>query len=70
MGCLDDLVFEDLNIHFEVNVNLEGIKINISTLAGKGTPARQILGKSKLLLGLLEGIPTMQKGEISMVFFC
>ncbi|KAK1563594.1 hypothetical protein Q3G72_029727 [Acer saccharum] len=33
---------------------------------GKGIPIRQVLGKSKLILGLLEGIPTMLKGEVSM----
>lgn len=47
---------------------LEGVVVRSTKkeFGGKGTPARQILGKSKLLLGLLEGIPTMQKGEISM----
>lgn len=33
---------------------------------GKGTAIRQVLGKSKMILGLLEGIPTMLKGEIAM----
>nr|KYP37498.1 Peptidyl-prolyl isomerase PASTICCINO1 [Cajanus cajan] len=33
---------------------------------GKGTPIRHVLGKSKMLLGLLEGIPTMLKGEVAM----
>lgn len=36
-------------------------------ITGKGVPTRQILGKSKILLGLLEGIPTMLKGEVAMV---
>ncbi|XP_057540358.1 peptidyl-prolyl cis-trans isomerase PASTICCINO1 [Amaranthus tricolor] len=47
---------------------LDGVAVRSTRkeLGGKGTPARQILGKSKLLLGLLEGIPSMQKGEISM----
>ena len=41
-------------------------------VTGSGTPVRQVLGKSKMLLGLVEGIPTMLKGEIAMVFvsFC
>ncbi|KAJ7961336.1 Peptidylprolyl isomerase [Quillaja saponaria] len=33
---------------------------------GKGTPIRNVLGKSKMILGLLEGIPTMLKGEVAM----
>ncbi|KNA22518.1 hypothetical protein SOVF_033510 [Spinacia oleracea] len=47
---------------------LDGVVVRSTRkeFGGTGTPARQILGKSKLLLGLLEGIPTMQKGEISM----
>jgi len=36
---------------------------------GKGTPIRHVLGKSKILLGLLEGIPTMLKGEVAMVTY-
>lgn len=42
-------------------------------MTGKGTPIRQVLGKSKMLLGLLEGLPTMLKGEVAMVLastFC
>ncbi|KAH9672634.1 peptidylprolyl isomerase [Citrus sinensis] len=38
-----------------------------SEYGGKGIPIRHVLGKSKILLGLLEGIPTMLKGEVSMV---
>ena len=34
---------------------------------GKGIPKRQVLGKSKIILGLLEGFPTMLKGEVAMV---
>ncbi|GLT75878.1 hypothetical protein SLA2020_475720 [Shorea laevis] len=37
-----------------------------SEYGGKGIPIRHVLGKSKLLLGLLEGIPTMLKGEVAM----
>ncbi|PON41328.1 Peptidyl-prolyl cis-trans isomerase PASTICCINO [Trema orientale] len=33
---------------------------------GKGVPIRNVLGKSKMILGLLEGIPTMLKGEVAM----
>lgn len=33
---------------------------------GKGIPIRLVLGKSKMILALLEGLPTMLKGEISM----
>ncbi|KAM1798792.1 hypothetical protein FF1_032806 [Malus domestica] len=32
----------------------------------KGTPIRHVLGKSKIIVGLLEGIPTMLKGEVAM----
>ncbi|KAK4480988.1 hypothetical protein RD792_011856 [Penstemon davidsonii] len=50
---------------------LDGVVVE-STRAeygGNGTPKRQVLGKSKILLGLLEGIPTMLKGEVAMVRF-
>ncbi|KAM1094830.1 hypothetical protein ACFX15_009413 [Malus domestica] len=33
---------------------------------GKGTPIRHVLGKSKIIVGLLEGLPTMLKGEVAM----
>lgn len=36
-------------------------------LLGRGLPIRDVLGKSRMILGLLEGIPTMHKGEIAMV---
>ncbi|KAH7866213.1 hypothetical protein Vadar_017216 [Vaccinium darrowii] len=47
---------------------LDGVVVEStrSGLGGNGTPTRLVLGKSKLILGLLEGIPTMQKGEIAM----
>lgn len=35
--------------------------------SGRGLPIRDVLGKSKMILGLLEGIPTMHKAEIAMV---
>ncbi|KAL8483971.1 hypothetical protein ACS0TY_026604 [Phlomoides rotata] len=35
-------------------------------LGGSGNPKRQVLGKSKIILGLLEGIPTMLLGEVAM----
>ncbi|KAG6744183.1 hypothetical protein POTOM_052893 [Populus tomentosa] len=37
-----------------------------SEYGGKGSPIRQVLGKSKMLLGLLEGLPTMLRGEVAM----
>ncbi|XP_058214897.1 peptidyl-prolyl cis-trans isomerase PASTICCINO1 [Rhododendron vialii] len=47
---------------------LDGVVVEStrSGLGGNGTPTRHVLGKSKMILGLLEGIPTMQKGEIAM----
>ncbi|KAH6762035.1 FKBP-type peptidyl-prolyl cis-trans isomerase family protein [Perilla frutescens var. hirtella] len=33
---------------------------------GNGIPKRQVLGKTKIILGLLEGIPTMLKSEVAM----
>ncbi|XP_058109380.1 peptidyl-prolyl cis-trans isomerase PASTICCINO1 [Magnolia sinica] len=33
---------------------------------GKGNPIKYVLGKSKMILGLCEGIPTMLKGEVAM----
>ncbi|KAH8485012.1 hypothetical protein H0E87_026691 [Populus deltoides] len=37
-----------------------------SEYGGKGNPIRQVMGKSKMLLGLLEGLPTMLRGEVAM----
>ncbi|TKY63365.1 Peptidyl-prolyl cis-trans isomerase PASTICCINO1 [Spatholobus suberectus] len=47
---------------------LDGVLVEStrSDYGGKGTPIRHVLGKSKMLLGLLEGIPTMLKGEVAM----
>ncbi|KAJ8753849.1 hypothetical protein K2173_000103 [Erythroxylum novogranatense] len=47
---------------------LDGVVVQStkSEYGGKGTPVRQVLGKSKMLLGLLEGLPTMLKGEVAM----
>ncbi|PKA52691.1 Peptidyl-prolyl cis-trans isomerase PASTICCINO1 [Apostasia shenzhenica] len=47
---------------------VDGVTINStrSEHGGKGYPNRYIMGKSKMLLGLREGIPTMLKGEIAM----
>ncbi|KAL3639470.1 G1/S-specific cyclin pas1 [Castilleja foliolosa] len=47
---------------------LDGVVVE-STRAdfgGNGIPKRQVLGKSKIILGLLEGIPTMLNGEVAM----
>ncbi|KAL0347372.1 UNVERIFIED_CONTAM: Peptidyl-prolyl cis-trans isomerase PASTICCINO1 [Sesamum calycinum] len=47
---------------------LDGVVVE-STKAefgGSGIPKRQVLGKSKMILGLLEGIPTMLNGEVAM----
>nr|XP_043620404.1 peptidyl-prolyl cis-trans isomerase PASTICCINO1 [Erigeron canadensis] len=48
---------------------LDGVVVQStrSEFGGKGTPIRQVLGKSKMILGLLEGIPTMQKGEVAVL---
>ncbi|CAN4114755.1 unnamed protein product [Withania somnifera] len=47
---------------------LDGVTVEStrSEFGGKGTPIRHVLGKSKIILGLLEGIPTMLKGEVAM----
>ncbi|KAK9123817.1 hypothetical protein Sjap_013419 [Stephania japonica] len=47
---------------------LDGVIVKSTRLeaGGKGYPMRQILWKSKMILGLLEGIPTMLKGEVAM----
>ncbi|XP_019463927.1 PREDICTED: peptidyl-prolyl cis-trans isomerase PASTICCINO1 isoform X2 [Lupinus angustifolius] len=47
---------------------LDGVVVEStrSDYGGRGTPIRHVLGKSKMLLGLLEGIPTMLKGEVAM----
>ncbi|XP_059667886.1 peptidyl-prolyl cis-trans isomerase PASTICCINO1 isoform X2 [Cornus florida] len=48
---------------------LDGVVVEStrSELGGEGTPIRHVLGKSKMILGLLEGIPTMLKGEVAML---
>ncbi|KAH9605321.1 hypothetical protein KSS87_022449 [Heliosperma pusillum] len=53
--------------HFTVRT-LEGyvVRSTKKESGGKGSPLRDVLGKSKLILGLMEGIPTMKKGEIAM----
>ncbi|XP_010515914.1 PREDICTED: peptidyl-prolyl cis-trans isomerase PASTICCINO1 [Camelina sativa] len=47
---------------------LDGVVVEStrSECGGRGVPIRDVLGKSKMILGLLEGIPTMHKGEIAM----
>ncbi|KAI3910440.1 hypothetical protein MKX01_034834 [Papaver californicum] len=47
---------------------LEGVVVESTRTecGGKGYPVRQVLGKSKMILGLLEGISTMLKGEVAM----
>ncbi|KAF2316296.1 hypothetical protein GH714_041637 [Hevea brasiliensis] len=47
---------------------LDGVVVESTRLeyGGKDTPIRQVLGKSKMILGLLEGLPTMLKGEVAM----
>ncbi|KAH0459542.1 hypothetical protein IEQ34_012356 [Dendrobium chrysotoxum] len=47
---------------------VDGVIVNStrSEHGGKGYPNRYILGKSKMLLGLCEGLPTMLKSEIAM----
>ncbi|KAI3782585.1 hypothetical protein L2E82_12636 [Cichorium intybus] len=48
---------------------LDGVVVEStrSEFGGKGTPIRHVLGKSKMILGLLEGLPTMLKGEVAML---
>ncbi|KZV53412.1 hypothetical protein F511_10198 [Dorcoceras hygrometricum] len=47
---------------------LDGVVVESTRaeIGGNGIPKRQVLGKSKTLLGLLEGIPTMLNGEVAM----
>ncbi|XP_057992162.1 peptidyl-prolyl cis-trans isomerase PASTICCINO1 isoform X2 [Hevea brasiliensis] len=47
---------------------LDGVAVESTRLeyGGKDTPIRQVLGKSKMILGLLEGLPTMLKGEVAL----
>ena len=55
LKCLLLQLLSGLNIYFYVT--------------GRGTPIRHVLGKSKMIVGLLGGIPTMLKGEVEMVMF-
>lgn len=47
---------------------LEGVvtESTRSEFGGKGIPVRAVLGKSKMILGLIEGIPSMSKGEVAL----
>lgn len=59
---------------FDFNVKMPsatviGLNKHLLYMTGKGTPIRHVLGKSKMILGLLEGIPSMLKGEVAMVTF-
>ncbi|CAN1849949.1 Peptidyl-prolyl cis-trans isomerase PASTICCINO1 [Linum perenne] len=47
---------------------LDGVVVEStrSENGGKGIPLRHVLGKSKLLLGVVEGLTTMLKGEVAM----
>ncbi|XP_020592878.1 peptidyl-prolyl cis-trans isomerase PASTICCINO1 [Phalaenopsis equestris] len=47
---------------------LDGVTVNSTRLehGGKGYPNRYVLGMSKMLLGLCEGIPTMLRGEVAV----
>ncbi|KAK4581994.1 hypothetical protein RGQ29_025234 [Quercus rubra] len=47
---------------------LDGVVVEStrSENGGRDTPIRHVLGKSKMILGLLGGIPTMLKGEVEM----
>ncbi|KAK9986456.1 hypothetical protein SO802_031407 [Lithocarpus litseifolius] len=50
---------------------LDGVVVESSRSENKvsrGTPIRHVLGKSKMIVGLLEGIPTMLKREVVMLF--
>ncbi|XP_021829549.1 peptidyl-prolyl cis-trans isomerase PASTICCINO1 [Prunus avium] len=53
--------------HYTVRT-LDGVVVESSRseYGGKGIPIIHVLGKSKMIVGLLEGIPTMLKGEIAM----
>ncbi|XP_057771341.1 uncharacterized protein LOC130991248 [Salvia miltiorrhiza] len=47
---------------------LDGVVVE-STRAehgGNGIPKRQVLGKTKIIFGFVEGFPTMLKGEVAM----
>lgn len=72
-NCLHFYLIEWLNLTIRPQVNAfesssHRIKVNVFVwLAGKGNPIRQVMGKSKMLLGLLEGLPTMLRGEVAMV---
>ncbi|PWA83435.1 FKBP-type peptidyl-prolyl cis-trans isomerase family protein [Artemisia annua] len=48
---------------------LDGVVVQStrSEFGGKGTPIRQVMGKSKMILGLIEGLPTMLKGEVAVL---
>ncbi|CAL1356551.1 unnamed protein product [Linum trigynum] len=47
---------------------LDGVVVEStrSDNGGKGIPLRHVLGKSKMLLGVVEGLTTMLKGEVAM----
>lgn len=59
---------EDQVIFHCTTRTLEGVIVRStrSEHGGNGYPIRQVLGKSKMILGFFEGIPTMLKGEVAM----
>ncbi|XP_057511964.1 peptidyl-prolyl cis-trans isomerase PASTICCINO1 [Actinidia eriantha] len=68
-GAGDSTPSDGDQVQFHCTIRtLDGVVVEStrSEVGGKGTPIRHVLGKSKMILGLLEGIPTMQKGEIAM----
>lgn len=60
---------DDQVIYHSTVRTLDGVVVEStrSEYGGKGIPIRQVLGKSKMILGLLEGIPTMLKGEVAVL---
>ncbi|KAL8517427.1 hypothetical protein ACS0TY_015605 [Phlomoides rotata] len=58
----------DQAIYHSTIRTLDGVIVESTKaeLGGSGNPKRQVLGKSKIILGLLEGIPTMLLGEVAM----
>lgn len=46
-----------------------GLNKYLPYMTGRGIPIRHVLGKSKMIVGLLEGTLTSLKGEVAMVMF-
>ncbi|XP_077238858.1 FKBP-type peptidyl-prolyl cis-trans isomerase family protein [Tasmannia lanceolata] len=66
-GTLQPVDGDQVIFHCTIRT-LDGVMVESTRLehGGKGNPIKCVMGKSKMILGFCEGIPTMLKGEVAM----